>query len=108
MRAGQGQRLRPTAERKGSGETQPNSAGGGYHMTDSAFSQSEYRTLVQLYHSSQSVVRINPRTDSRSVVEQQYTHMVRGRKGNTEFYTMQERSGSTGLHVQSLTEIPPR
>ncbi len=36
---GQGQRLRPTAERKGSGEIQPNGAGGGYDFTDSALHQ---------------------------------------------------------------------
>lgn len=64
---GQGERLRPTAERKGSGETQPNGAGDGYDFTDSAVRQSERRKPMQPRDGDQSRVRINPRTHSRSV-----------------------------------------
>ena len=59
---GQGQRLRPTAERKGRGEIQPNRAGGGYDLTDSALRQWESSELLQLRGCDQSRARINPRT----------------------------------------------
>lgn len=59
---GQGQRLRPTAERKGRGEIQPNRAGGGYDLTDSALHQWESSELLRLRGCDQSQARINPRT----------------------------------------------
>lgn len=77
---GQGQRLRPTAERKGSGETQPKRAGPGYDLADSVVRQSERRTPPQLRGCSQSRTRTNPRTRSRSVGEQQDAHMLLGEK----------------------------